>query len=157
MSKLCCVILAVLSRCCVPWTLPAAKAGSNCYHAQHASFSEAHLPHSVLQQSYVAYCRFTKSVIKSRAALTYAEAQTRIDDERLTDDVSAGLRELNRIAKILRQRRAERGALSLASPEVRFEIDTETHDPTDVGMYQVRSTSGRSAACRSNTAGRPLA
>ncbi len=85
-------------------------------------------------------CRFTKSVIKSRAALTYAEAQTRIDDERLTDDVSAGLRELNRIAKILRQRRAERGALSLASPEVRFEIDTETHDPTDVGMYQVRSS-----------------
>ena len=86
--------------------------------------------------------RFTKSVIKSRAALTYAEAQTRIDDERLTDNVSAGLRELNRIAKILRQHRAERGALSLASPEVRFEIDTETHDPTDVGMYQVRLSSG---------------
>ena len=82
-------------------------------------------------------CRFTKSVIKSRAALTYAEAQTRIDDTRLTDDVSAGLRELNRIARILRRRRGERGALSLASPEVRFEIDTETHDPTDVGMYQV--------------------
>ena len=80
-------------------------------------------------------------MIKSRAALTYAEAQTRIDDERLTDDVSAGLRELNRIAKILRLRRAERGALSLASPEVRFEIDTETHDPTDVGMYQVRTES----------------
>ena len=85
-------------------------------------------------------------MIKSRAALTYAEAQTRIDDQRLTDDVSAGLRELNRIAKILRQRRAERGALSLASPEVRFEIDTETHDPTDVGMYQVRSSTGSSAA-----------
>lgn len=26
----------------------------------------------------------------------------------------------------------------MASPEVKFEIDTETHDPLDVGMYQVR-------------------
>ena len=31
-----------------------------------------------------------------------------------------------------------RGALTLASPEVKFEIDTETHDPLDVGMYQVK-------------------
>lgn len=80
--------------------------------------------------------RFTKSVIKSRAALTYAEAQTRIDDERLTDEVSTGLRQLNQIARILRRRRTDDGALTLASPEVRFEIDTETQDPTDVGMYQ---------------------
>lgn len=27
--------------------------------------------------------------------------------------------------------------MQLASPEVKFEIDTETHDPLDVGMYQV--------------------
>jgi len=33
---------------------------------------------------------------------------------------------------------AHRGALTLASPEVKFEIDTETHDPLDVGMYQVK-------------------
>ena len=38
---------------------------------------------------------------------------------------------------LLRAQRAERGALQLASPEVKFEIDTETHDPLDVGMYQV--------------------
>ena len=49
----------------------------------------------------------------------------------------ANLRTLNALAKVLRRRRAERGALSLASPEVKFEIDTETHDPLDVGMYQV--------------------
>lgn len=47
---------------------------------------------------------------------------------------------MNRLAKILRARRSERGALSLASPEVKFEIDTETHDPLDVGMYQLRDT-----------------
>ncbi len=39
--------------------------------------------------------------------------------------------------QVLRAKRAERGALQLASPEVKFEIDTETHDPLDVGMYQV--------------------
>ncbi len=43
------------------------------------------------------------------------------------------------MARLLRAQRTERGALALASPEVRFEIDTETHDPLDVGMYQVRA------------------
>lgn len=35
----------------------------------------------------------------------------------------------------MRQRRIERGALTLASAEVKFEIDTETHDPLDIGAY----------------------
>jgi hypothetical protein len=39
-------------------------------------------------------------VIKSRAALTYAEAQSRIDDARLDDEVTQGLRTLNRLAKV---------------------------------------------------------
>ena len=137
--------------------------------------------------------------------MTYQEAQTRIDDERLRDEVTVGLRQMNALAKVLRKRRADRcvqhvwalpwllcqrlpsvladclavsshpgryfgnhwivifspaqraspqdagdclltqqhavcagrGALQLASPEVRFEIDRETHDPLDVGMYQV--------------------
>lgn len=47
------------------------------------------------------------------------------------------------IARVLRRQRAERGALQLASPEVKFEIDTETHDPLDVGMYQVRPHGGQ--------------
>jgi exosome complex exonuclease DIS3/RRP44 len=80
---------------------------------------------------------FTKSIIRSRAALTYAEAQTRIDDARLTDELTENLRALNNLAKVLRKNRADQGALQLASPEVKFEIDTETHDPLDVGMYQV--------------------
>lgn len=84
--------------------------------------------------------RFAKSVIRSRAALTYAEAQSRIDDDRVQDEVTEGLRMMNRLAKIFRQRRIQAGALQLASPEVKFEIDTETHDPLDVGMYMVRET-----------------
>lgn len=74
---------------------------------------------------------------RSQAALTYEEAQTRMDDERLQDTLSRSLRRLNQVAKVLRQRRQERGALTLASAEVKFEIDTETHDPLDVGMYLV--------------------
>ena len=69
--------------------------------------------------------------------MTYEEAQSRIDDTRLQDGLSSSLRQLNQVAKVLRQRRSDRGALSLASPEVKFQIDTETHDPLDVGMYQV--------------------
>ncbi|EFJ53011.1 hypothetical protein VOLCADRAFT_55673 [Volvox carteri f. nagariensis] len=83
---------------------------------------------------------FMKSVISSRASLTYAEAQSRIDDPAMNDDLTVSLRTMNKLAKILRARRAAAGALQLASPEVKFTIDTETHDPLDVGMYQVRET-----------------
>ncbi|EFJ15219.1 hypothetical protein SELMODRAFT_180518 [Selaginella moellendorffii] len=84
--------------------------------------------------------RFTKGVIKSSAALSYVEAQARMDDSRMSDPLTTDLRNMNRLAKVLRQRRIERGALTLASPEVKFEIDTETHNPLDVGMYQVRES-----------------
>ena len=60
-----------------------------------------------------------------------------MDDKRLDDELSVGLRGLNAVARKLRRRRQEAGALQLASPEVRFIIDTETNNPTDVGMYQV--------------------
>lgn len=49
--------------------------------------------------------------------------------------------------QILRERRKEAGALQLASPEVKFEIDTETHDPLDVGMYQVLACMQLPLAC----------
>lgn len=49
-------------------------------------------------------------MIKSQAALTYAEAQSRIDDERLHDTLSTNLRTMNRVAKILRKQRTERHA-----------------------------------------------
>ncbi|KAK2999539.1 hypothetical protein RJ639_023329, partial [Escallonia herrerae] len=82
--------------------------------------------------------RYTKSVIKSSAALSYVEAQARMDDSRMTDQVTKDLRNMNKLAKIMRQRRIDRGALTLASAEVKFQIDTETHDPLDIGMYQIR-------------------
>lgn len=82
--------------------------------------------------------RYTKSIIKSCAALSYIEAQARMDDSRLADPLTTDLRNMNTLAKIMRHRRIERGALTLASAEVKFQIDTETHDPLDIGMYQIR-------------------
>ncbi|KAF7806851.1 exosome complex exonuclease RRP44-like protein A isoform X1 [Senna tora] len=82
--------------------------------------------------------KYTKSVIKSSAALSYVEAQARMDDSRLMDPVTTDLRNMNSLAKKMRLRRIEKGALTLASAEVKFQIDTETHDPLDIGMYQIR-------------------
>ncbi|XP_048388312.1 exosome complex exonuclease RRP44 [Stegostoma tigrinum] len=82
----------------------------------------------------------TKSVINSKASLTYAEAQMRIDDESMNDEVTLGLRRLNKLAKILKKRRIDNGALTLSSPEVRFHIDSETHDPIDLQTKELKET-----------------
>ncbi|KAF8782291.1 Exosome complex exonuclease RRP44 like protein [Argiope bruennichi] len=83
---------------------------------------------------------FFKSVIKSKAALTYAEAQLRIDDKSLNDEITISLRFLNKLAKLLKKKRIDNGALSLASTEVRFAMDTETHDPIDVEKKELKET-----------------
>ncbi|XP_070833623.1 exosome complex exonuclease RRP44 [Chaetodon trifascialis] len=84
--------------------------------------------------------RFTKSVINSKASLTYAEAQMRIDDTTKNDDITKSLRGLNRLAKILKRQRIEKGALTLSSLEVRFHIDSETHDPIDLQTKELMET-----------------
>ena len=82
--------------------------------------------------------RFHKSVIHSRAALTYDQAQLMLDNPKDTGDVQDGVRFLNSVAVRLRQKRMEAGALTLASPEVRFQLDEATQDPTDVKMYNLK-------------------
>ncbi|XP_037535703.1 exosome complex exonuclease RRP44 [Nematolebias whitei] len=84
--------------------------------------------------------RFTKSVINSKASLTYAEAQMRIDDTSKNDDITKSLRGLNKLAKILKRRRIEKGALTLSSLEVRFHMDSETHDPIDLQTKELMET-----------------
>lgn len=44
-----------------------------------------------------------------QAALTYAEAQMRIDDKTLNDDITISLRLLNSLAKILKKKRTDNG------------------------------------------------
>lgn len=84
--------------------------------------------------------RFHKSVIRSQRAMTYEEAQLVIDDAGQQTELAVALRDLNRLAKLMKQRRIERGALVLASPEIRFQVDSETQEPLDVETKMVRDT-----------------
>jgi exosome complex exonuclease DIS3/RRP44 len=53
--------------------------------------------------------RFTKSVIRSRRAFTYAEAQCAIDDSMQQNALAVSLRGLNNLAKIFKKNRIEQG------------------------------------------------
>eukprot|EP00434_Breviolum_minutum_P022596 symbB.v1.2.019939.t1/scaffold1645.1/size107836/4 len=83
---------------------------------------------------------FCKAIIKSREALSYGEAQARIDDPKDQSEITTSLRNLLKLTRQIRGRRVAKGALELASQEVRFELDSETQDPTDVAEYQQRET-----------------
>lgn len=85
---------------------------------------------------------FTKSVIRSREAFSYEQAQLRIDDSSKDDELTESMRTLLRFSEILRQRRMDAGALNLASPEVRIETDNdEVGDPlTDVKTKAMLAT-----------------
>lgn len=84
--------------------------------------------------------RFTKSVIKSREAFSYEEAQLRVDDASQQDDLTNGIRTLMALSKKLRQKRMDAGALSLSSPEVKIQMESETSDPIDVKTKQLLDT-----------------
>ena len=84
---------------------------------------------------------FTKSIIRSRESFTYGEAQIRIDDPNLNDEITINLRLLNNLAKKFRKNRMDRGALTLASPEVRFKRSEESNDPVDgPELYEMKET-----------------
>ena len=81
--------------------------------------------------------KFFKSIIKSKEAFTYEQAQIRIDDKSMTDTLTESLRGLNFLAKKLKAKRLIAGALTLASVEVRFHLDSETADPIDLYTKQL--------------------
>ena len=83
---------------------------------------------------------FTKSVIRSREAFSYEQAQIRIDDKSRKDDLTQGMRTLLMLSKKLRQNRMDAGALNLASPEVRVQTESETSDPVDVKTKELLDT-----------------
>eukprot|EP00049_Salpingoeca_infusionum_P001523 m.48938 g.48938 ORF g.48938 m.48938 type:complete len:1097 (-) comp11071_c0_seq2:2033-5323(-) len=83
---------------------------------------------------------FAKTVIRSRVAMMYSEAQFRIDDKSDQTSLTKGLRVLNGLAKKLRARRLSQGALMLASTEVRFSLDSETHDPVELELKKAYET-----------------
>lgn len=82
---------------------------------------------------------FCKSIIRSSASLTYDQAQARLDAPvKEVDSITASLRILNGLARQLRARRMAGGALTLASPEVRFTLDQETQNPVDVILKDMK-------------------
>ncbi|KAK7064735.1 exosome complex exonuclease dis3 [Favolaschia claudopus] len=85
--------------------------------------------------------RFTKSVIRSKAAFTYEEAQIRKDDPNRQDELTTAIRLLNTLAQKLKAARMAAGALNLASPEVKIHLDSaESSDPIDVEQKEMRET-----------------
>lgn len=92
------------------------------------------------QNANILNTRFHKSIIQSKRAMTYEEAQVMIDDKSKNDALANGLRGLNRLAKILKSRRLEKGALVLASPEVKILMDSETMEPLDVEVKKLFET-----------------
>ncbi|KAH9911776.1 RNB-domain-containing protein [Epithele typhae] len=85
--------------------------------------------------------RFIKSVIASKSAFTYEEAQIRKDDPKQMDGLTESIRLLNHLAKKLKEGRMKAGALNLASPEVKIHLDSaESSDPVDVEQKELRET-----------------
>jgi exosome complex exonuclease DIS3/RRP44 len=82
---------------------------------------------------------FKKSIIHSIAALTYQEAQSLIDqpDDVQNDTKVDAVKRLASLARKFRKKRVDAGALTLASPEVKFVLDSESLNPTDVQAYSL--------------------
>ena len=79
---------------------------------------------------------FNKSIIRSRWSGNYYKAQDMIDDPEDNTELTQSLRGLLKIARVLRDRRMQAGALTLASPELKFKLDNESQNPTDVSEYR---------------------
>jgi ribonuclease R len=63
--------------------------------------------------------RFYRSIIRSRARLTYGEAERR----QAEPEIAAALERTDRLTAAIRERRFARGALRIESPEIKFEFD----------------------------------
>ena len=94
----------------------------------------------ITQDAEIINSSFTKSVIRSREAFSYEQAQLRIDDKSQKDDLTQGMRTLLMLSKKLRRKRMDAGALNLASPEVRVQTESETSDPVDVKTKELLDT-----------------
>ncbi|KAG5474265.1 hypothetical protein LSCM1_03044 [Leishmania martiniquensis] len=79
---------------------------------------------------------FGKTIIRSRGALYYGDAQRMIDDPADTSDIAVSLRELMRLSKHFKAQREKDGALFLASQEFQFKVDNEHLSPTDMQLYR---------------------
>lgn len=83
--------------------------------------------------------KFCKSLITSRYAFAYEEAQDLIDNgskgDELKEKLRPGLIGLLHIARIYNKKRRDNHSLELASGEVKFKIDPVTKKPLDAKPY----------------------
>ncbi|CAD5230545.1 unnamed protein product [Bursaphelenchus okinawaensis] len=84
--------------------------------------------------------QFTKSLIKSRRAFTYEQAQNLVDLKEDNSVLAKSLRGLMKLSKIMRERRRQRGSLTLASMEIRFDFDEKTGNPVGVSAKKSLDT-----------------
>ena len=93
----------------------------------------------VTEEARIVNVQFEKTIIHSIAGLTYQQAQVYIDtpDEDSKDNPAINaVKNLAKLSSLFRKRRIEAGALTLASPEVKFTLDdSESLNPTDVQSY----------------------
>jgi exosome complex exonuclease DIS3/RRP44 len=92
------------------------------------------------QDANIVNVTYHKSIIQSRKAFSYEEAQMAIDDTSKQDELTNSVRILLKISKKLKQQRLNNGALNLASPEVKVHMDSETSDPGEVEVKALFET-----------------
>lgn len=66
--------------------------------------------------------KYCKTIIRSRRAFTYMEAQELMESNSETS-IAVSIRNLNKIAKKLKQKRLNDGALTLASTQVKVTLE----------------------------------
>ncbi|CCW60883.1 unnamed protein product [Phytomonas sp. EM1] len=79
---------------------------------------------------------FGKTIIRSRRAFYYGDAQRMIDDIQDQSNIAQSLRRLMTLARHLRANREKDGALFLASQEFKFKVDMNHVDRTDMQEYE---------------------
>ena len=89
---------------------------------------------------------FGKSIIKSTASLSYGQAQNMVDGvedhtldkygKETVEKLTAGIKGLLALSKIMNKARMDAGALTLASPQLHFTYDSETFEPLTAELYE---------------------
>lgn len=74
--------------------------------------------------------------VKSR----YAQAQEYLDRGDDASEIGHGIHLLFMLSKKLKAKRIQAGALTLSSPEVRFQLDDEKNDPLSMDSYKLKDT-----------------
>lgn len=85
-------------------------------------------------------CDFFKSIIHSKASLTYEQANKMKNDKNDNSELAKSIRLLNDVAKNLKNKRINSGALVLSSNEIKFDIDVETNNIQGIKTYPTFET-----------------